>query len=110
MGSQPSSGAVSVALGALKSDATIWSSAGNSLTSAATAAKSTNLTAAELSYFADKAGLTAIYAALQEKVATLLGQAQSNFNNISTTLTQTATDYENTEKSNTKHFNSIHHR
>jgi hypothetical protein len=108
MGSKASSGAVTVALGALRSDATAWSSAGSSLTSASSAAKGAILTAADLSYFADKAGLTVTYAALQERVANLLGQAQTNFNNISTTLTQTATNYQSTESKNAHHFNNIH--
>jgi predicted NAD-dependent protein-ADP-ribosyltransferase YbiA (DUF1768 family) len=101
-------GEVTVALNALHSDSQAWAAASSQIQGAQTAAENIHLTAAQFSYFGDQAGLTQTYANLQQKVAALLGQAATNFHNISTTLVQVASTYQQNEQKVTDHLNSIH--
>jgi hypothetical protein len=104
----PKSGDVTVGLNALHSDSQKWAAAATQIQGAQTAAENIHLGAAQFSYFGDQAGLTQTYAALQQKVADLLGQAATNFHNISTTLTQVASAYQQNEEKITGSLKSIH--
>lgn len=104
----PTGDEVTVALGALHADAQKWAAAATQAQSARSAATGIHLGAAQFSYFGDQAGLTQTYATLQQKVAALLGQAATNFHNISTTLVQVANAYQDNEQKITGSLNSIH--
>ncbi|HEY1571616.1 MAG TPA: hypothetical protein VGG05_09755 [Pseudonocardiaceae bacterium] len=104
----PTGDEVTVALGALHADSQKWAAAAAQVQSAQSAAGGIQLSAAQFSYFGDQAGLTQTYATLQQKVAALLGQAATNFHNISTTLVQVAAAYQDNEQKITSSLNSIH--
>lgn len=116
-GQGPGSGDVSVALSALRSDATVWNSASQSIsTQAVPAVQGLTLTAAQFSYWADQQGVTQSYTATQNKIADLLAGVASNvgaaqnFQKISTTLLGVADAYAKTEGDNVNRFKAIHNK
>lgn len=109
MSGTPSSGDVTVALDALRSDSWKWSAASANAITAQSAVDAQTLTMAQFSCYADAQGLTQTYDALQQRIRDLLGQASANFVKISTTLQQVAQTYQDNEHKITNSFNRIHH-
>lgn len=78
----------------LRSDSATWSGAALTLAEAATAAGQLRVDSNAFSHLANlTTGVDQIYAALQVKLAGLLGQGVTSFNDIAAALTTTAATY-----------------
>ncbi|WP_158880729.1 hypothetical protein [Amycolatopsis anabasis] len=84
-------------VGAIRSDAKIWSKAATDIDAPRTTVQSLALNPGDIGLAAVVAGLGDTYGQLRQRLHSLLGGAQKSFNNISTTLNNVATAYENQE-------------
>jgi hypothetical protein len=86
------------AIKALRDDAGVWSNVATTTSNAASAVNGLTLTEGEMSWASRPTGLLATYEEIRTKVHTLLGEATTNFNNLSSTLNRVATAYENSDQ------------
>jgi hypothetical protein len=100
----PPEGDYQVAPGALRADAAAWQQAGATIDTVEKSVAGLTLTAAQFSCWVDAEGVTATYAAVRDKVDTLLGEAAGNFQDIGATLLEVAQTYSATEAAVTGDF------
>lgn len=81
-------------IGALRLDAGVWANVARVTNTAATAADRLTLGESQLSWASSPTGLLHTYEEIRAKVSRLLSEATANFNALSVTLDQIATDYE----------------
>lgn len=86
------------AIKALRDDAGIWADVATTTSNAAKAAEGLTLTEGEMSWASRPTGLLTTYEEIRTKVQTLLGEATTNFNNLSATLNRVATAYETSDQ------------
>jgi hypothetical protein len=94
----PSAETVAAAIEALRADALVWHEAATSLRVSGGATASLALTGAQLSYAAERTGLTAVYDELQHKLTHLCAEAAANFDAVGGALEQAAAGYEHDER------------
>lgn len=83
---------------ALHQDAGVWSGMATQLDSFVQTARGLSLSSFEFSGLGHLAGLDEIYATLQERVVSLLGEGSRNFDAIATALHTSADDYDRDER------------
>jgi hypothetical protein len=103
----PSHEEVKVACEALRSDAKKWGTASDDMSTAASSAQNLVLGREQFGYAAENHGLVAAYTTLQQRVATLLAGADTEFNKISSTLKQVADTYEREDAEGAHKFNQM---
>jgi hypothetical protein len=94
----PTGDEVEASIQALHQDAGVWSGMATELDSMGQAARGLTLSAFEFSGLGHLAGLDEIYAQLQARVASLLDQGSTNFDNIAVALHKSADDYDRDER------------
>ncbi|GAA2635272.1 hypothetical protein [Paractinoplanes durhamensis] len=97
---------VSVAVQALRTDARTWGETADELAAARDAAIPLGLQKFHFSFVGDKAGLTEVYAGIQEKIIQLLGEGSTQLEALSAALTGAANDY---ERSDNDAYRRAHH-
>jgi hypothetical protein len=97
---------VSVAVQALRTDAGTWIDASEKLIAARSAGLTVGLQQFHFSFVGDKAGLTRVYAEIQEKITRLLGEGAGELEDLSQALTVAANEY---ERSDNEAYRRLHH-
>src|SRR5690348_10140105 len=97
---------LSVAVQALRDDAATWGEALDKLTAARHAGMPLGLQAFHFSFVGDKAGLTRVYAELQDKITRLLGEGSHELDALSQALITAANEYERTDN---EAYRSLYH-
>lgn len=95
------------ALDALEADAKTWEQCGNELSSAGGTAAGLTLDAAAISYVADKLGITAQYAEMQQKLSTLLTTGAANSLDVAQQLRAAAATYAAEEEAGVHRLNNV---
>jgi hypothetical protein len=90
--------------GLIRADAKIWKQAAADLKAPKATAESLTLNAADLGLIAVLAGMDDTYSQLRTRIAGLMGGARTSFTNLSSTLSDVATDYDNQEKKGSGHM------
>jgi len=93
----PTAQQVSVAVQALRTDAGTWAEASDKLTGARTAGMPLGLQKFHFSFVGDKAGLTQVYAEIQDKIIRLLGEGAAELDALSAALATAANEYERSD-------------
>jgi hypothetical protein len=99
---------VSVALEAMRSDATAWATAADNLDGPRSAISGLVLTGADVSLWAVDRGLDRTYNDARLALEDMLTQATQAFRSLSETLHAAANTYEAEEEANRHAMNSIH--
>lgn len=86
------------AVKALRDDAGIWQDVATTTATAARSVDGLTLSEGELSWASNPTGLLVTYEEIRLKAARLLGEATTNFNELSATLEQVAADYETSDE------------
>jgi hypothetical protein len=102
----PTAQQVSVAVQALRTDAHTWDEASDTLTGARNAGLPLGLQEFHFSFVGDKAGMTRVYAEIQDKITRLLGEGVAEFEALSQALTAAANEY---ERSDNEAYRRLHH-
>ncbi|MEE6261790.1 hypothetical protein [Plantactinospora sonchi] len=92
---------------ALRADADIWANVGAVTSRAASAVDGLDLDESQLSWASNPTGLLVTYREIQAKAARLLREGTTNLNNLSRTLDQVATAYEDNDQTAAKRFDGI---
>lgn len=108
MGPTPSGQQISAALAALRSDATVWEHAADSLNAPRSAAGDLHLTPADVSVFAADQGLDHTYDDACTKLQQVLAQASENFLNIAHALRESADTYQREDEQGLHRFKGIY--
>lgn len=104
---EPTKDEVDVALRALRDDADKWTSAAADIATAARTAATLGLGAREMTGVADLLGVTAIYTAVQTKLAGLLGEAEAATNRVSDALRTSAQTYQDEDQAGVHRLNGV---
>lgn len=97
----------SVALAALRDDATQWQGCSDELKAAKATADSLDLEALHFSYIADKLGVTQIYTDFQNKMVRLLGEGEAMSAGVASALLKSAQTYQDEEESGIHRMNNV---
>ncbi|MGH3875895.1 MAG: type VII secretion target [Actinophytocola sp.] len=81
----------------LREDATRWDTASDAMGTASRASEGLELGPARLGYVAQERGLIAAYDAIKQKLTTLLGGGEAEFDVLATKLREIADNYERTD-------------
>jgi dsDNA-specific endonuclease/ATPase MutS2 len=95
------------ALDALRYDAAAWENVSKEVATASTEAEGLTLTEADLSWASNPSGLLDTYAALQQKLTTLLDEGSQVFDGLSTTLDKVRTEYELSDERAAEKFKGV---
>ena len=99
---------ISVALEAMRSDATVWATASDNLDGPRSALGGLALTGADVSMWAVDRGLDRTYNDARDTLEDMLAQATQAFRTLSESLHAAANTYEAEEEANRHAMNSIH--
>ena len=99
---------ISVALEAMRSDATAWATAADNLDSPRSTIGGLALTGADVSMWAVDRGLDRTYNDARTALEDMLAQATEAFRSLSESLHSAANTYEAEEEANRHSMNSIH--
>ena len=95
--SDPSAEQVRVSIAAFRGEAAVWDGIADQALAAHGTAANLQLTAFHFSALGHMAGADALYTLLQQRLADLLAQAMTNFNNTAQALRGAADGYEHDE-------------
>ncbi|MFI9011838.1 hypothetical protein ACIGNX_31830 [Actinosynnema sp. NPDC053489] len=99
---------ISVALEAMRSDATVWATAADNLDGPRSALGRLALTGADVSMWAVDRGLDRTYNDARDTLEDMLAQATQAFRTLGESLHAAANTYEAEEEANRHAMNSIH--
>jgi hypothetical protein len=97
----------SVALQALRDDATQWTGCADDLAAAKATADTLDLEALHFSYIADKLGVTQTYADFQSKMVRLIGEGETMCRGVAGSLEKSAQTYQAEEESGIHRMNNV---
>jgi hypothetical protein len=97
----------SLALAALRDDATRWTGCADDLAAARSTADGLDLTALHFSYVADQCGVTQLYAEFQARMVRLLGEGEQMSRGVATALLASAQTYQQEEESGVHRMNDV---
>jgi hypothetical protein len=97
----------SLALAALRDDATQWTSCADDLAAAKSSADGLDLEALHFSYIADKCGVTQLYADFQAKMVRLLGEGEQMSRGVAEALLASAQTYQREEEAGVHRMNNV---
>ncbi|AHI00449.1 hypothetical protein GCM10010174_64630 [Kutzneria viridogrisea] len=108
MSGTPTADQVSVALDALRSDASTWDAAGDGLDGPTSTLGGLALGPEQVSMWAADAGLDRTYNEAREQLASVIAQAAENFHAVAAALRTAATIYEQEEQQNLHRLKGVY--
>ena len=104
----PTSDEVFAATDAIRTDAAVWSQMAGELDTAARTAADLALSAFDFSFVGHLVGMEHVYTGLQQRVAALLAQGATTFDEIADALRKSADDYDRDEQNNVHRLKHIY--